>query len=128
MALSAFVVVAFVVLALSVTKFPVVPHSVAMLARVELNAEIIAPVNDAKEPTKPVEVVVAETDKLVAVAFVIVPLLETKFVFEIFVEERFVEVELVIVPFATSIEGSDKFVTERFVTVAFVRVAFEEVK
>ncbi len=65
---------------------------------------------------------------LVDVEFVIVELFAVnsppvKLLFEIFVAERLVEVVFVIVPFATLIEGSERFVIERLVIVAEVRVA-----
>jgi hypothetical protein len=113
-----FVVVELLVEAFEVSKFDVVPH------RVPIKAEVMF----AKIADKPVVVVVADTDKLVVVAFVIVPLEEAKFVLVRLVIEEFVDVAFVIVPFATLIDGRDKFVTERFVIVAFVRVALLEVK
>jgi hypothetical protein len=65
-----------------------------------------------------------EEFRFVVVALVNVALDEVRLVFEIFVADRLVDVELVIVPLATSIAGKDKLVIERFVIVADVRVAF----
>jgi hypothetical protein len=63
-------VVAFVVEAFRVAKFAVVPQIVLMIAAVRA----------AKVDDKPTDVVVADTERLVEVAFVIVPFEEVRFV------------------------------------------------
>jgi len=86
---NALLVEALVVDAFNVLKFPVVP-------KIVVNSPVT---NDRNDPLTPVEVVVADT-------------------------ERLVEVELVIVPLATLIDGRDKLVTDKLVIVAEVIVAF----
>jgi len=86
-------VLAFEVVALVVDAFNVLKFPV--VPKIVVNSPVT---NDRKDPVTPVEVVVALTLKLV-------------------------EVEFVIVPFATLIDGRDKLVTERLVMVAEVIVA-----
>ena len=90
-------VVAFVVEALSVAKLPVVPNSVPIVAEVKLAI-------DAKRVERMFRLVIEEVAatrelalKLVDVELVIVPLEEVRFVLEIFVAERLVDVEFVSV-------------------------------
>ncbi len=104
----AFKFVVFVVPPFNVAKLPVLAFEVVALVVDAFNVlkfpvvpKIVVnnPVTkDRKDPVTPVEVVVALTLKLV-------------------------EVEFVIVPFATLIDGRDKLVTERLVIVAEVIVA-----
>jgi len=86
-------VLAFEVVALVVDAFNVLKFPV--VPKIVVNNPVT---KDRKDPVTPVEVVVALTLKLV-------------------------EVEFVIVPFATLIDGRDKLVTERLVIVALVIVA-----
>ena len=117
--LTKFDVVAFDVEALEVAKLDVVPNNVVIVASVEVNV-LMKPVAKAVMlPVMLVTVVEAKVDEPELEIFV--ELTVVKFAF---VADRLVVVEFVIVPFATLIEGSVKFVTERFVTVADVRVAF----
>ncbi len=95
----ALVVVEFVVDAFRVAKLAVVPNKVPIVAEVKLAIAAYR----VESTFKFVIDEVAATSELVF---------------------RLVDVELVIVPFATLIEGSVRFVNERLVIVADVRVAF----
>ncbi len=113
LAVAIFEVVEFVVLAFSVVKLAVVPHKVVIVARVDVRVLINPVAKAAIEPVMFVTVVEASVDEpeleiLVEVMVVRLAL----------VADRFVEVELVIVPLVVLIPVNERLDTLRLVIVA----------
>ena len=107
---------------------PVVPLKVIEFDVVAFEVEALDVIKLDEEPKR--VVMFAEiADKTFANRFVSTFrfVIEEVAAIKLFVE-MLVEVELVIVPFATSIAGSERFVTDKFVTVAEVIVALVPIK
>lgn len=130
--------------ALEVAKLPVVPHSVVIVASVEVKVlmypvtadkipviEVLEIVVDPKvdDPdTERLDVVMFEELKFVVDALISVALDVVKLVLEILVADRLVDVELVIVPLVELMLVSEIFPADKFVTVALVSVALDDVR